>query len=76
MQEAPNSVYGIWEEAPHHIGGVTVTLLGSDYYGRGKNTFWTSCNYTPGQLAKEYAQAGRENPSKVAYQSLQNELRH
>ena len=32
--------------------------------------------YTPAELARDYAKQGRENPSKEAYESLQNELGH
>lgn len=75
LQECPNDAYGNWEQAPCHIGGETVTLPGSDCYHQSANTFWRNANYTPAQLAKEFAAQGRENPSREAYKSLQNELR-
>lgn len=66
--ESPNDVYGIWEKVAGHEGGVTVQDQNGGY--------WTSCNYTPAELAKEYAAQGRENPSGEAYASLQRELWH
>lgn len=67
--ETPNSVYGIWEQAGEHEGGTTVKDPESGQY-------YTSCNTTPAELAKEFAKQGRSNPSRAAYESLQEELLH
>lgn len=66
--ETPNTVFGIWEKADGHQAGQTV----KDDDGQ----FWTSCNYTPAELSRDYAKQGRENPSREAYESLRNELYH
>lgn len=68
--ERPNAVYGTWTQEDRHIGGVTVAL----HQARGPVTHWRSCNYTPAELAREYAKDGRDNPSREAYRSLQREL--
>ena len=71
--ENPNTVFGIWTPADYHEAGQTVQDCQAE---RGCPKFYTSCNYTPAELAKEYAKQGRKNPSKEAYNSLQNELLH
>lgn len=61
----------LYTESPH-IGGVTVQVPSQQQH-RDCPKFYIG-QYTPGQLASEYAKQGRENPSKEAYESLQKEL--
>lgn len=68
--EIPNDVFGIWEGGYAHDAGRAVKDAAGD------TGFYVSCNYTPAELAKEYAAQGRENPSRAAYESLQKELHH
>lgn len=68
--ENPNDAFGIFERASGHEAGTTV----KDAVG---NTgYWTSINYTPAELAREFARQGRTDPSREAYASLQRELHH
>lgn len=58
----------LYTESPH-IGGITVTSPTADgrhYIGQ----------YTPKELASDFAKQGRCNPSKEAYESLCQELEH
>ena len=71
--ERPNDIWGIFTPADYHEAGITIQYLNA---GRDCPKHYTSCNYTPAQLAKEYAAQGRANPSKEAYDSLQKELSH
>jgi len=71
--ENPNEVFGIWEPADGHDAGRTVQHPNP---GRGGPRYWVSCNYTPAELAANFAAQGRENPSREAYESLQRELVH
>ena len=57
-----------------HEAGVTIQVP-DHLQGRNAPKFYIG-QYTPAELAKDYARQGRENPSKVAYESLQNELGH
>ena len=50
-------------------GGVTIRV--PSQYGDG---YFQHHAYTPAELASEYAKQGRENPSKEAYKSMQDEL--
>lgn len=71
----PNDVFGIWEPVDKHEGGVTVRNPDA-YDPHREHMWWRSINYTPAELAKEYAKQGRTDPSKEAYDSLQKELQH
>tara|TARA_R110000765_G_scaffold401912_1_gene497546 strand:- start:6 stop:506 length:501 start_codon:yes stop_codon:yes gene_type:complete len=71
--ERPNDIWEIFTPADYHEAGITIQYLNA---GRDCPKHYTSCNYTPAQLAKEYAAQGRANPSKEAYDSLQKELSH
>lgn len=56
-----------------HIGGETIAApaqlcRGAVQHYRGQ--------YTPAELASDYAKQGRENPSREAYATLQKELAH
>jgi hypothetical protein len=66
-QETPNEVYGIWKVADGHQAGTTVKDPRSGQH-------FISCNYTPAQLAGDYAKQGMVNASREAYSSLQEEL--
>lgn len=68
--ESPNDVYGCFERADGHQGGVTVSI-DSDY--RGPKTHWIPTQTSIAELSREYAKQGRENPSREAYESLQRE---
>lgn len=66
--ERPNYVYRIWTPSEWEAG---VTVMDPR-----TGTEWKSCNYTPQELASDYAKQGRENAESVAYISLQRELMH
>jgi len=68
-----NHVFGTWSPADCHVGGVTVQYPNACRNG---HRWWVSDNYTPAELAKDYARQGRTNPSAEAYASLQKELCH
>ena len=57
-----------------HIAGETIAVP-HDLRSRGCPEHYRG-QYTPAELAKDFAKQGSENPSKEAYQSLQDELRH
>lgn len=69
-----NAIYGIWELADKHQGGVTVKYESCTYPG--EPSYWTNVNYTLAELTSDYTKEGKENPSKEAYESMQKELRH
>jgi len=56
-----------------HIAGTTIQVPG--YLQRGGHKYYIG-QYTPAQLASDYAKQGRDNPSAEAYASLQTELAH
>lgn len=56
-----------------HIAGTTIKL--PSHLTRGKAEHFIG-QYTPAELARDYAEQGRENPSYAAYKSLQDELAH
>ncbi len=55
-----------------HEGGKTIA--NPEHHSNGYKYYIGQ--YTPAQLASDYAKQGRENPSKEAYASLQKELEH
>ena len=57
-----------------HIGGTTIQV--PSYLQHRHSPKHYVGQYTPRQLAKDYAKQGRKNPSKEAYESLQKELEH
>lgn len=57
-----------------HQAGVTIQVP-DRLQGRHGFKYYIG-QYTPAELAKDYANQGRANPSKEAYESLQNELGH
>lgn len=71
--ESPNNWIGNWEHVDHHEAGTTVQNPNA---GRDEYKWYVNANYTPAELAKDYAGQGRTNPSGEAYDSLQKELLH
>lgn len=55
-------------EPSEHIAGTTITSESANGHYIGQ--------YKPSELAKDYANQGRLNPSKEAYESLSKELEH
>lgn len=64
----------LYTATDQHQAGVTIQVP-SHLQGRNCPKYYIG-QYTPAELAKEYAKQGRENPSAAAYESLQNELAH
>jgi hypothetical protein len=57
-----------------HIAGTTIQVP-DHLQGRNCPKYYIG-QYKPSELAKDYAEQGRENPSREAYASLQKELAH
>ena len=60
-----------WEGTDKHQGGVTITNLEAD---RNSWKYFIPKQYTLADLAADYANQGRDNPSGAAYQSMQDQL--
>ncbi|UPW39542.1 hypothetical protein ESCO49_00074 [Escherichia phage vB_EcoM_ESCO49] len=60
-----------WEFTDDHQGGVTIK---NPNYRHNAFKYAIPLNYSLKQLSSDYAKQGRENPSKEAYVSLQEEL--
>lgn len=60
-----------WKMTDTHEGGVTIANADAD-----RNSFKYAIpqQYTLAELTADYAKAGRENPSREAYESLQRQL--
>lgn len=60
-----------WKMTDKHEGGVTITNPDAD-----RNSFKYAIpqQYTLAELTADYAKAGRANPSREAYESLQRQL--
>ena len=61
----------MWEGTDKHQGGVTITNLEAD---RNSYKYFIPKQCTLAELAAACAAQGRENPSRAAYQSLQDQL--
>ena len=72
--EGINQVFGIWELAERHEGGVTVKYTPMTY--QDKPSYWVNTQYKLSEVASAHAKTGRENPSAEAYASMQKELKH
>jgi hypothetical protein len=64
----------LYTAAPDHIAGETIQVP-SWLQTRGAPRYYTG-QTSPAELSAHYAMQGRENPSREAYESLQNELAH
>lgn len=62
----------LYTPADCHQAGETIQVP-SHLQHRNGHKFYTG-QYTPSQLASDYAKQGRENPSREAYESLQKEM--
>ena len=61
-----------WDFTDEHQGGVTIKNPNHD---RNAFKYAIPLHYSLKQLSSDYAKQGRENPSREAYTSLQNELK-
>lgn len=58
-----------------HEAGTTIQI--PPEYRRNNDRYkFVIGQYTPAELARDYAKQGRDNPPREAYRSLQDELRH
>ena len=60
-----------WEFTDDHQGGVTIK---NPNYQRNEFKYAIPLHYSLKQISSDYAKQGRENPSREAYTSLQEEL--
>ncbi|KXS55118.1 MAG: Uncharacterized protein AWU57_464 [Marinobacter sp. T13-3] len=67
----PSGLQDDWKEASHQ-GGRTVQIP-NHLIGRVSGKHYLG-HLTPAELASDYAKAGTDNPSRKAYQSLQEQL--
>lgn len=66
------AIFGdLWKMTDDHQGGVTIANPEAD---RSSYKYGIPQQCTLAELASSYAKQGRENPSREAYESLQNEL--
>lgn len=64
----------LYTPSDDHIAGTTIQVPDMLQTRHGYKYFIGQ--YKPSELASDYSKQGRENPSKEAYESLQNELGH
>ncbi|AWD91305.1 hypothetical protein [Enterobacteria phage vB_EcoM_IME338] len=67
----PSHALENWEFTDDHQGGVTIK---NPNYQRNGFKYAIPLHYSLKQLSSDYAKQGRENPSREAYTSLQEEL--
>lgn len=67
----PSHALKNWEFTDDHQGGVTIK---NPNYQRNEFKYAIPLHYSLKQLSSDYAKQGRENPSREAYTSLQEEL--
>ena len=67
----PSHALENWEFTDDHQGGVTIK---NPNYQRNEFKYAIPLHYSLKQLSSDYAKQGRENPSREAYTSLQEEL--
>lgn len=66
------AIFGdLWKMTDDHHGGVTIANPEAD---RNSYKYGIPQNCTLAELSADYAKQGRENPSREAYESLQNQL--
>lgn len=68
----PSHALENWEFTDDHQGGVTIK---NPNYRRNAFKYAIPLHYSLKQLSSDYAKQGRENPSREAYISLQEELK-
>lgn len=68
----PSHALENWEFTDDHQGGVTIK---NPNYQRNEFKYAIPLHYSLKQLSSDYAKQGRENPSREAYTSLQEELK-
>ena len=64
----------LYEASDYHIAGTTIQVP-AHLQSRHAPSYYIG-QYTPSELASDFAKQGRENPSAEAYKSLQDELAH